>query len=172
MTANLSAMTWWQYVEHVTDKATQEAIARRVNVSTPTVSRWQGSTPKPETVAAFARAYSRPVLEAFIAAGFLTEEDARVQVIVERYETPDDDTLLRLLSERLGRDRKDVDDEHSAPTSRAEVSSALEERRQRRSAPAPEVGDTAIERQAARELPEGGSMRQKWDISHGSYEVP
>jgi len=67
---------WWTYVTEITAGATLESIARQVNVSQGTVSRWQASTPKPGTVAAFAKAYRRPVLEAFVAAGLLAPEDA------------------------------------------------------------------------------------------------
>ena len=44
----------------------------------PSVSRWfsQGSLPDPATAARLARSYDRPVLEAFVAAGFLTPEEA------------------------------------------------------------------------------------------------
>jgi len=67
---------WWTYVTEITAGATLESIARQVHVSQGTVSRWQASTPKPGTVAAFAKAYGRPVLEAFVAAGLLAPEDA------------------------------------------------------------------------------------------------
>ena len=106
MAANISAMTWWQYVEHIALDETQERIARRIDVSTPTVSRWKTSSPKPETAAAFARAYGRPVVEAFIAAGFLTADDAKAQVTINRYEDPSDDQLLALISRRLRGDRE------------------------------------------------------------------
>lgn len=70
-------MTWWEYVERVSGGASQAAIAKRIGLTSPSVSRWQSSAPKPENVVMFARSYGRPVLEAFVAAGFLTAEDAR-----------------------------------------------------------------------------------------------
>lgn len=69
-------MTWPEYVRATTEDINSE-IARRIGISQPSVSRWfRGSLPDPATAAAFARAYGRPVLEAFVAAGFLTAQEA------------------------------------------------------------------------------------------------
>ena len=96
------AMTWWEYVSKTAPTDTNDAIARAAGVTAPTVSRWRTFTPRPEAVSAFARAYGRPVLEAFIAAGFLTPEEAG--------ETPsappslaslDDDELLAEVRRRM-----------------------------------------------------------------------
>lgn len=100
-------MTWWDYVSRIAKGETQERIARRINVTSPSVGRWKTSAPKPENVAAFARAYGRPVLEAFIAAGFLSETDAAAQVTITRQQDPSDDELLDLLRRRLERDRQE-----------------------------------------------------------------
>jgi len=69
-------MTWWQYVLKTTGAASQVEIAHKVGISPASISRWKDSAPKPENVAAFARSYNRPVLEAFISAGFLTADEA------------------------------------------------------------------------------------------------
>ena len=69
-------MNWWTYVTHTTGGASQTDIAKKVGISGSSITRWRDSAPKPENVASFARAYSRPVLEAFVAAGFLSPEDA------------------------------------------------------------------------------------------------
>lgn len=69
-------MTWWAYVQQAAAESNAN-IARRIGVTPSSISRWgRGSLPDPEQAAAFARAYGRPVLEAFIAAGFLTAEEA------------------------------------------------------------------------------------------------
>ncbi len=75
--STVRGVNWSGYVESVT-KDGPTAIAARISVSPPSVGRWWGTTqrPRPEHAAAFARAYSRPVLEAFIAAGFLSPEEA------------------------------------------------------------------------------------------------
>lgn len=106
MGANITDMTWWQYVNHIAGGATQEAIARKASISAPTVTRWRTSTPRPENVAAFARAYGRPVLEAFVAAGFLTSDEAQFQVMTHKYDQPTDDELLDLIERRLHHDRE------------------------------------------------------------------
>lgn len=69
-----------------------------------TVSRWQriGAPPRPENVAAFARAYQRPVLEAFVAAGFLSKEEAKERPRARpRLELIEDAELLAELGRRL-----------------------------------------------------------------------
>lgn len=75
----MSAMTWWEYVQSVSGGATNAAIAERIGVSAPSVSRWKDGHPDPARARDFAKAYGRPVLEAFIVAGFLTPEEADEQ---------------------------------------------------------------------------------------------
>lgn len=69
-------MRWWEYVVSVSGGATQTAIADRTGVTQSSINRWRTTQPKSDNVVSFARAYGRPVLEAFVAAGFLTAEDA------------------------------------------------------------------------------------------------
>lgn len=72
--------SWWEYVQRVSGHALQTEIADRVEINQGTVSRWKsGESVRPISVAAFARAYDRPVLEAFVAAGFLTTADISAQ---------------------------------------------------------------------------------------------
>lgn len=72
-------MNWIDYVRSTAGSDKNAAIAYKSGVTEATVSRWSKSAPKPDSVAAFARAYGRPVLEAFIAAGYLTPEEANEQ---------------------------------------------------------------------------------------------
>ncbi|KAB8186947.1 XRE family transcriptional regulator [Nonomuraea phyllanthi] len=69
-------MSWWTYVQQIAGQASAREISRRTGIGQTSVNRWQHASPKPENVATFARTYERPVLEAFVAAGFLTEEEA------------------------------------------------------------------------------------------------
>lgn len=69
-------MSWWDFVIQ-TAGGNQSEIGRRMGISQPTVSQWRTSTPRPETVRRFAEAYRVPVIKAFIAAGYLSEEEAR-----------------------------------------------------------------------------------------------
>ncbi|WP_326643036.1 hypothetical protein OG884_06185 [Streptosporangium sp. NBC_01755] len=70
-------MTWWKYVQRIAETHSPSEISRRTGIGQSSIGRWDSSSPKPESVAAFARAYGRPVVEAFIAAGFLTAEEAQ-----------------------------------------------------------------------------------------------
>lgn len=81
----------------------QAAIGERMSMSQSAVGRWKSSSPKPETVAAFARAFSRPVLEAFVAAGFLTDEEARLTTVPADLAVVDSDLLLTEIRRRLMR---------------------------------------------------------------------
>lgn len=96
-------VNWSGYVESVT-KDGPTAIASRIGVSAPSVSRWWGTTnrPRPEQAAEFARQYNRPVLEAFIAAGFLTPEEASQQPSAPPSLAPlSDDELLAEVRARM-----------------------------------------------------------------------
>lgn len=76
-------MSWPQYVRSITTDNNAE-IARRSTIDATTVGRWYSdNTPhvRPGTATLFARAYGRPVLEAFVAAGLLEASDARVKTI-------------------------------------------------------------------------------------------
>lgn len=78
---------WAAYVRAVVGDMPAQAIADRIaervgkGVSQPTVSRWlvgrHSGELKPGNVAAFAIAFDRPVLQAFVAADLLTAEEAR-----------------------------------------------------------------------------------------------
>lgn len=69
--------TWSEYVESAAGTTNQSEISRRTGVSQASVSRWfDGSTPSPAHAALFAQTYDRNVLEAFVAAGFLTQAEA------------------------------------------------------------------------------------------------
>lgn len=93
-------MTWWEYVQRIAKTNSPSEIGRRTGIGQSSIGRWDSSSPKPESVAAFARAYGRPVLEAFIEAGFLTKEEAKMT------EAPSDLTKVELedlLTEALRR---------------------------------------------------------------------
>ncbi len=85
---------------------TQARIGDRIGITAPSVSRWaKGALPDPSTAASFARTYGRPVLEAFVAAGFLTPEEAR-QRPSEKHPIADysDDELVEEVRRRMTRE--------------------------------------------------------------------
>lgn len=74
------AMSWWRYVVQTSGTESPKAMQNATQIDGPNFSKWKtGQIPRAETVAKFARAYRRPVLEAFVAAGFLTPEEAKVR---------------------------------------------------------------------------------------------
>ncbi|MBO2464463.1 helix-turn-helix domain-containing protein [Actinomadura violacea] len=95
-------MAWWEYVERVAKGDTQTAIAARIGLSQGGISGWRTKAPKPETVAAFARGYHRPVLEAFVAAGFLTADEAGITEAPATLADLSSAELLDELGRRLG----------------------------------------------------------------------
>lgn len=76
-------MEWSTYVRRVIGTDKQVDVARKTGVDQTTISRWlnpeRGAARiSSQSVAAFARGYDRPVLEAFVVAGFLTEREAGI----------------------------------------------------------------------------------------------
>lgn len=73
-------MTWPEYVRRLSRGDNQVAIEARTSIDQGTVSRWlRGKTaPSPAQAAKFAQSYDGNVLEAFVAAGFLTAEEAGI----------------------------------------------------------------------------------------------
>ena len=71
---------WAAYVAVVVPSGErQEDTGKRVGQTQATISRWLNGKAAPDeaaAVAAFAKAYNRNVLEAFVAAGFITEAEA------------------------------------------------------------------------------------------------
>jgi len=101
------AETWWQYVQRVTEGATQASIAEAVGVDKATVWRWRSgkSAPKPEVAIRLARVYGRPVAESLVAAGAITAEEASITevVIQANPEDLDDDELIEEIRRRFNR---------------------------------------------------------------------
>lgn len=96
-------MSWWQYVQRVARTSRQRDITDVTGVDATEVTRWKrGKVPSPDKAAAFARGYKVPVLEAFVAANFLTADEAGVSPDAE----PDftlltNDDLLELVRARM-----------------------------------------------------------------------
>lgn len=97
-------MTWWKYVQTHAAGEPNSAIAKKLDISASSIGRWVSGGVDPLRAAAFARAYNRPVLEAFVAAGFLTEDEARARIVIDKTVGPQsltDEQLVNEISRRL-----------------------------------------------------------------------
>lgn len=70
---------WARYVAYVARTANTSEIAKTTGINQSTVYRWlnDGSEPKPAHAARVAQVYGDHVLRAFVAAGWITEEQAQ-----------------------------------------------------------------------------------------------
>lgn len=145
--------TWWAYVERI-GGTNQSAIAKRMtDGGTPftpaSISRWRDSVPKPSSVRAFASAYGRPVLEAFVAAGFLDERDVDPDwspEVVKLLDTVETSVLISELSRR-------VSDAEGGASSDAPASEAEQSDGQRGE---PETAGDRLRRQGPKVAPRAG----------------
>ncbi|TIC78818.1 helix-turn-helix transcriptional regulator [Nocardioides sp. GY 10127] len=112
-------MSWSAYVRQLMGDEPQKAVAARAGIEAPVISRWLGGqSPRPDGAARLARAYGRPVLEAFVAAGFLTEEEAGARpAAAPNYDALTNEQLLGLVRSRMREEV--VADGDAAPTSGA-----------------------------------------------------
>lgn len=96
-------MSWWEYVERVAQTSRQRDISDKTSLDPSAVSRWKtGHVPKADMVATFARAYGRPVLEAFVAAGFLTAAEAKERPsAAPSLDQLSDEDLLQEVADRM-----------------------------------------------------------------------
>jgi hypothetical protein len=77
-------MSWREYVSQIVGPDRQVDIAHRTGIDQGTISRWMrddhdASAVSSRSVRLFALGYGRPVLEAFVVAGFLTAEEAGIK---------------------------------------------------------------------------------------------
>ncbi len=97
-------MSWSEFLTRHAKGVSQGEIAKAAGVAPPTVSRWLSGKQGVNAMqaAAVARALKAPVLEAFVAAGFLTEMEARVRpAAAPNYDLLTNDELLELVRSRM-----------------------------------------------------------------------
>lgn len=102
--------TWWEYVKKHAGAVDQQEIADAIGVTGSTIGRWKnGSTKNPDGnhVAAFARRYNRPLVESFIAAGYIEpgEVGGDIEIGISMGEVSDA-ALLEELASRLAAFRR------------------------------------------------------------------
>lgn len=97
----LEKVTWRQYVRTIATGDTNVEISRKTGIGQSTISRW--GTPRIQDAVAFARGYNQPVLEALIAAGFITAADAHadITISIQKRENLTNPEILDLLAQRL-----------------------------------------------------------------------
>lgn len=101
-TPTVDGVTWWSYVQRISEGAPNVRIAEMTGVSPSSISRWRAGGVDAATAASFARGFGRPVLEAFIAAGFLTPDEAGQRPASAPSLTElDDDDLLKEVGRRM-----------------------------------------------------------------------
>lgn len=115
-------MSWWEYVVQTSGTDSPKAMQAITGVDSPNFSRWKaGHVPKADMVADFARAYGRPVLEAFIAARFLTAEEARERPsAAPSLDTLEDEQLLDEIRRRMRHVQAEEAPKNQAPGSGAD----------------------------------------------------
>lgn len=93
---------WWSYVEEVTRDAQQVAVAIHADIDKSHITRWkQGHEPGVHFVVKFARAYGRNPLEAMVAAGFITADEAQLREVRVGAEDLTDDQLIDEIRARM-----------------------------------------------------------------------
>lgn len=70
---------WTYYVQRLTKGLTQTETAAKTGIAQTNIGRWlrgEPGAPKAESVVALARAFGEPPIEALLAAGYITAEEA------------------------------------------------------------------------------------------------
>jgi transcriptional regulator with XRE-family HTH domain len=76
---------WAEYVRRIVGGLKQVQIAERTGLAQTNVGRWlrgEPGMPKAESVVALARAFNQPPVEALVAAGYVTNEEASAEFCV------------------------------------------------------------------------------------------
>ena len=101
----MSTSRWTQYVRsHL--RGSQKELADRTGVNAATVSRWmngEGQRPSAEQVIRFARGVGESPIQALVMAGYVTPDEARMEVKDLRIDDLDEVVLLNELLDRAKR---------------------------------------------------------------------
>lgn len=96
--------SWWIYLKTVARTEDGVTIADAAGVTPPQVSRWKTGKNRPDAdkLARFARKYQRPPVEALVAAGYLTVEEAAEVIEIHRgADALTDEELLAEVQRRM-----------------------------------------------------------------------
>jgi hypothetical protein len=89
------------YLKHLTDGASYRAIAERAQIEPSKLTRQLKGELKVQTVVAVARAYGGSLLRAFVAAGFITEDEATSMAALSGIEKATDRELAEEILRRV-----------------------------------------------------------------------
>lgn len=105
MIGPVNDVTWAEYVRAVIGDESGRAVAQLIGQSESAISRWKTGAvvPEPRQAVAFARAFERNPIEALIAAGYLTAEEAGQSIDPPRPLQLREFTDLEIASEMLRR---------------------------------------------------------------------
>jgi transcriptional regulator with XRE-family HTH domain len=95
---------WWAYFKATAGTEDGATIAVAAGVTPPQVSRWKSQKNRPDAdrMTRFARHYGRPPVEALVAAGYLTaDEAAEVITITTAADALSDEELVDEIADRL-----------------------------------------------------------------------
>lgn len=117
---NKNPSPWWEYLEKAQGDMTDKQLAARINVSTPTISRWRhGKNPDISLVIQVARRLDGNIVAALVAAGILTKDEVAAyssgQLLLSDVPL---DTLLSEVSDRLAELRRSMNDNPSTGSER------------------------------------------------------
>jgi hypothetical protein len=105
--------SWWEYVQRVSAHASNKDVAAAAQMDPSAITRWKkGEKPRAESVVAFARGYRRPVLEALIAADYITQDDLEpkaVQIHDSVTELSDSDLLMEMQRRLANNDPRKIE---------------------------------------------------------------
>lgn len=130
---------WWDFVSrYIAARETNGAqVAAKAGYDKSLLTRWsRGSSPTPKMVRDTALALNAPVLDAFIAAGYLQPEDTTIEAIERPIGKLTDDELLAEVRHRMRGERRglEVAPQSAAPPPEHENEEAASDS-------APQVGD-------------------------------
>lgn len=104
-----NVLSWAEYVKRITPSMTQSDIAAKAGVNQTVVSRWLSgrSAPRVESLIRLTRALGRSPVEALVAAGYITADEAglRPNLQISVREIPTDDLLNEIRRRVSSRER-------------------------------------------------------------------
>ncbi|MCF3939961.1 helix-turn-helix domain-containing protein [Gordonia tangerina] len=111
--------SYWEYLVRITDGASGVAISRAAQVDAGNISRWKSGKTRPsaEAVVKIARVWKRPPVEALVAAGYLTANEAggTVEIAQSIADLGDDELLTEIRKRMEARHGVEATQESNAP---------------------------------------------------------